>query len=105
MLVSQTSVVNCDVQIKQSLIATGLFSDTVPCHLASGLGAGFVAVCIGSPVDVVKSRMMGAHAALLCGCNVVHLLMSSVHACMPAVHKVANRWEVAELLPMGQLLV
>ncbi|KAL6653236.1 hypothetical protein ACP70R_012161 [Stipagrostis hirtigluma subsp. patula] len=25
----------------------------------SGLGAGFLAVCIGSPVDVVKSRMMG----------------------------------------------
>lgn len=46
-------------QIKQTLIATGMFSDTVPCHLASGLGAGFVAVCIGSPVDVVKSRMMG----------------------------------------------
>lgn len=47
------------VQIKQTLIGTGMFSDTVPCHLASGLGAGFFAVCIGSPVDVVKSRMMG----------------------------------------------
>lgn len=47
------------LQIKQTLIATGFFSDTVPCHLASGLGAGFFAVCIGSPVDVVKSRMMG----------------------------------------------
>ena len=47
------------MQIKQTLIGTGLFSDTVPCHLASGLGAGFFAVCIGSPVDVVKSRMMG----------------------------------------------
>jgi hypothetical protein len=33
----------------------------MPCHLASGLGAGFFAVCIGSPVDVVKSRLMGAH--------------------------------------------
>ena len=29
------------------------------CHLASGLGAGFFAVICGSPVDVVKSRMMG----------------------------------------------
>jgi hypothetical protein len=47
------------LQIKQTLIGTGFFSDTVPCHLASGLGAGFFAVCIGSPVDVVKSRMMG----------------------------------------------
>jgi solute carrier family 25 uncoupling protein 8/9 len=25
----------------------------------TGLGAGFVAVCVGSPVDVVKSRVMG----------------------------------------------
>jgi solute carrier family 25 uncoupling protein 8/9 len=47
-------------QIKQTLLATGVFNDNVYCHLASGLGAGFFAVCIGSPVDVVKSRMMGA---------------------------------------------
>ena len=47
------------LQIKQTLIGTGIFSDTVPCHIASGLGAGFFAVCVGSPVDVVKSRMMG----------------------------------------------
>lgn len=46
-------------QIKSALISTGYFQDTVPCHLASGLGAGFFAVCIGSPVDVVKSRLMG----------------------------------------------
>lgn len=47
------------LQIKQMLIGTGAFADTVPCHIASGLGAGFLAVCVGSPVDVVKSRMMG----------------------------------------------
>jgi solute carrier family 25 uncoupling protein 8/9 len=47
-------------QIKESLLASGLFQDNVYCHLASGLGAGLVAVCVGSPVDVVKSRMMGA---------------------------------------------
>ncbi|KAK9909586.1 hypothetical protein WJX75_004503 [Coccomyxa subellipsoidea] len=45
--------------IKSALISTGYFEDTVPCHLASGLGAGFFAVCFGSPVDVVKSRLMG----------------------------------------------
>lgn len=28
-------------------------------QLLAGLGAGFFAVCIGSPIDVVKSRMMG----------------------------------------------
>lgn len=46
-------------QIKQTLLASGLFKDNVVCHIASGLGAGFFAVCIGSPVDVVKSRVMG----------------------------------------------
>ena len=30
----------------------------VVCHIASACGAGFVATCVGSPVDVVKSRVM-----------------------------------------------
>eukprot|EP01024_Parvocaulis_polyphysoides_P021263 TRINITY_DN2006_c1_g2_i1.p1 TRINITY_DN2006_c1_g2~~TRINITY_DN2006_c1_g2_i1.p1 ORF type:complete len:297 (-),score=35.46 TRINITY_DN2006_c1_g2_i1:178-1068(-) len=46
-------------QIKQSLMGTGYFQDNVQTHLIAGLGAGFFAVCIGSPVDVVKSRIMG----------------------------------------------
>lgn len=47
-------------QIKQIILSTGVLPDGVPCHLAAGFGAGFVATCVGSPVDVVKSRMMGA---------------------------------------------
>ncbi len=46
-------------QIKETILASGMLQDGVPCHLVSGLGAGFVAVCVGSPVDVIKSRMMG----------------------------------------------
>lgn len=46
----------------------GLFKDNIYCHIASGLGAGFFAVCVGSPVDVVKSRMMGTSSRLLHGC-------------------------------------
>lgn len=46
-------------QIKQSLLASGYFKDNVVTHLLAGLGAGFFAVSIGSPVDVVKSRVMG----------------------------------------------
>lgn len=46
-------------QFKQSLLSTGFFKDNVVTHILSGLGAGFFAVCIGSPVDVVKSRVMG----------------------------------------------
>ncbi|KAF5827525.1 mitochondrial carrier domain-containing protein [Dunaliella salina] len=45
-------------QVKESLLATGLFKDDVFTQLLSGLGAGFIAVCVGSPVDVVKSRIM-----------------------------------------------
>ena len=44
--------------MKESLLATGFFKDDVPTQMLSGLGAGFIAVCVGSPVDVVKSRIM-----------------------------------------------
>jgi solute carrier family 25 (mitochondrial uncoupling protein), member 8/9 len=46
-------------QVKEGLLATGIFKDNVVTHLLSGMGAGFIAVCVGSPVDVVKSRVMG----------------------------------------------
>nr|XP_023906775.1 mitochondrial uncoupling protein 1-like isoform X2 [Quercus suber] len=40
-------------QVKQTILKIPGFTDNVFTHLLSGLGAGFVAVCIGSPVDVV----------------------------------------------------
>ncbi|KAF0933979.1 hypothetical protein E2562_021038 [Oryza meyeriana var. granulata] len=46
-------------QFKQIFLKLPGFTDNVFTHLLAGLGAGFLAVCIGSPVDVVKSRMMG----------------------------------------------
>ncbi|CAN6242344.1 unnamed protein product [Urochloa humidicola] len=46
-------------QFKQMFLKLPGFTDNVFTHLLAGLGAGFFAVCIGSPVDVVKSRMMG----------------------------------------------
>lgn len=46
-------------QVKETLLKSGLVDDNVYCHILSGLGAGFFAVICGSPVDVVKSRMMG----------------------------------------------
>jgi len=45
-------------EVKAGLLKLGM-SDGIPCHLLSGLGAGFFAVVFGSPVDVVKSRVMG----------------------------------------------
>ncbi|XP_006663135.1 mitochondrial uncoupling protein 1-like [Oryza brachyantha] len=49
-------------QVKQTILKLPGFKDDVLTHLLSGLGAGFFAVCVGSPVDVVKSRMMGDSA-------------------------------------------
>lgn len=46
-------------QVKQTILKIPWFSDTMFTHLLAGLGAGLFAVCIGSPVDVLKSRMMG----------------------------------------------
>lgn len=54
-------------QIKESLLSSGLFQDNITCHITSALGAGFVATCIGSPVDVVKSRVMGDSQGLYKG--------------------------------------
>lgn len=45
--------------VKQTILNIPGFTDNVLTHLLAGLGAGLFAVCIGSPVDVVKSRMMG----------------------------------------------
>ncbi|KAL3626926.1 Matrilysin [Castilleja foliolosa] len=50
-------------QVKQTVLKIPGFTDNVFTHLIAGLGAGFFAVCIGSPVDVVKSRMMGDSSA------------------------------------------
>ncbi|GKV33024.1 hypothetical protein SLEP1_g41579 [Rubroshorea leprosula] len=46
-------------QVKQTILQIPGFTDNILTHLLAGLGAGFFAVCIGSPIDVVKSRMMG----------------------------------------------
>ncbi|KAM7255234.1 hypothetical protein ACFE04_020475 [Oxalis oulophora] len=61
-------------QVKETVLKIPGFTDNVFTHLLAGLGAGFFAVCIGSPVDVVlcslafelsmvKSRMMGDSSA------------------------------------------
>lgn len=49
-------------QVKEAILKIPGFTDNVVTHLIAGLGAGFFAVCVGSPVDVVKSRMMGDSA-------------------------------------------
>lgn len=46
-------------QMKQTILKIPGFMDNIFTHLLAGLGAGLFAICIGSPIDVVKSRMMG----------------------------------------------
>ncbi|KAK4765542.1 hypothetical protein SAY86_026632 [Trapa natans] len=46
-------------QVKMTILKIPGFVDNALTHILAGLGAGFFAVCIGSPIDVVKSRMMG----------------------------------------------
>ncbi|KAL6195489.1 hypothetical protein ACLB2K_031108 [Fragaria x ananassa] len=46
-------------QVKETVLKIPGFTDNIFTHLLAGLCAGFFAVSIGSPVDVVKSRMMG----------------------------------------------
>nr|KYP67692.1 hypothetical protein KK1_024044 [Cajanus cajan] len=55
-IINAAELASCD-QVKQTILKIPGFTDNVVTHLLAGLGAGFFAVCIGSPVD--KSRMMG----------------------------------------------
>ena len=45
-------------QIKQYILQHKILEDGVVAHLVCGLGAGFIATCVGSPVDVLKTRIM-----------------------------------------------
>ena len=44
-------------QFKQMCLGWGM-KDGLPMHFICAMGAGFVACCIGSPVDVLKTRIM-----------------------------------------------
>ncbi|KAI9109110.1 hypothetical protein K1719_019733 [Acacia pycnantha] len=46
-------------QVKRTVLTIPGFTDNVFTHLLASLGAGLFAVSFGSPLDVVKSRMMG----------------------------------------------
>jgi solute carrier family 25 uncoupling protein 8/9 len=47
-------------QVKESIKARNLMNEGIPLHIVGSLGAGFCAVCVGSPFDVVKTRIMNA---------------------------------------------
>jgi len=45
-------------QFKQIAVQNFGQKDSLPLHIACSFGAGFNAVCVGSPVDVLKTRLM-----------------------------------------------
>eukprot|EP00744_Colponema_vietnamica_P004298 GILI01006447.1.p1 GENE.GILI01006447.1~~GILI01006447.1.p1 ORF type:complete len:323 (-),score=69.00 GILI01006447.1:78-1001(-) len=47
-------------QIKQVILANKFMKDDIYCHFVSALGAGFIATVVGSPVDVIKTRVMSS---------------------------------------------
>lgn len=47
-------------QAKDMILRRKLMEDDVPCHLLCSSIAGFTATIIGSPVDVLKTRIMNA---------------------------------------------
>lgn len=70
--ITRNSVINATElatydQVKQMLLASKLVDDNVFCHILSGLGAGMCACIVGSPVDVVKSRVMGDSVGMYSG--------------------------------------
>eukprot|EP01066_Platyproteum_vivax_P013522 Platyproteum_vivax@DN6115_c0_g1_i2.p1 len=47
-------------QTKQVVLHNKLMKEGIPLHILSGLSAGFAATVVGSPVDVLKTRIMNA---------------------------------------------
>ena len=47
-------------QVKDYILDRKLMADNVYLHLVSSSIAGFVAAIVGSPVDVIKTRVMNA---------------------------------------------
>eukprot|EP00386_Alphamonas_edax_P007922 GDKI01026182.1.p1 GENE.GDKI01026182.1~~GDKI01026182.1.p1 ORF type:complete len:295 (-),score=105.35 GDKI01026182.1:228-1112(-) len=47
-------------QIKQVFVKNKVMEEGLPLHFTAGLGAGFFATVVGSPVDVMKTRIMNA---------------------------------------------
>jgi len=45
-------------QAKQSILSSGILKDGLALHFASAITAGFMATLVGSPADVLKTRIM-----------------------------------------------
>jgi len=58
-IINATELATFD-EAKQQILKTGLMKDNIFCHFAASAIAGCAAVLVGSPVDVLKTRVMNA---------------------------------------------
>lgn len=58
----------------QTILKLPGFTDNVFTHLVAGLGAGFFAVCIGSPVDVVTYQKHLLNSLFVCDFAIAGIL-------------------------------
>ena len=112
--ITRNSVINATElatydQVKQMLLASKLVDDNVFCHILSGLGAGLCACIVGSPVDVVKSRVMGDSVGMYSGtvdCFVKTLkndgIMAFYKGFIPNFTRLGS-WNVAMFLTLEQV--
>lgn len=47
-------------QIKETIVRNKWMEDKLPCHFVCSFFAGIIATLVGSPVDVIKARIMTA---------------------------------------------
>jgi len=60
-------------QVKQMMITSGYFKDTVPTHLTSSVIAATIATILTQPADVMKTRLMNAKPGQYSGLSSVFM--------------------------------
>ncbi|WWD18264.1 hypothetical protein CI109_102714 [Kwoniella shandongensis] len=59
-VIMNAAQLSCYDIIKEALLASGHFTDTVPTHLLTSIMGGTIAVTLCAPVDVMKSRIQSS---------------------------------------------
>lgn len=93
---------------KDLILSKKLMEDGVSCHLLSSAIAGFVACVIGSPVDVLKTRIMNAKPGQYSGIGdcVIQTFKEGPLAFYKGFGPNAGRivsWNMAMFVALGQI--
>lgn len=95
-------------QVKDLFLHHKIFNDNIGCHIVSSSIAGFVAAVVGSPVDVLKTRIMNAKPGEYSG--LLDCIWKTMKEGPKAFYKgfVANAsrivtWNVVMFVSLGQI--